>query len=103
MAEVARRAGNSPEVIHGRYEGCIDGHEELNNKKTEEAMGWGWPRAFTSSAVYRFIRGARSAPDLHRWDLWRVLDVAAERTSRMKSADLYLQVASGATAVGSDG
>ncbi|MFE7155304.1 tyrosine-type recombinase/integrase [Streptomyces sp. NPDC057636] len=40
-AEVARRAGNSPEVIHRRYEGCIDGHEEVNNKKIEEAMGWG--------------------------------------------------------------
>jgi integrase len=40
VAEVARRAGNSPEVIHRRYEGCIDGHEELNNKKIEEAMGW---------------------------------------------------------------
>lgn len=41
VAEVARRAGNSPEVIHRRYEGCIDGHEELNNKKIEQAMGWG--------------------------------------------------------------
>ena len=41
VAEVARRAGNSPEVIHRRYEGCIDGHEELNNKKIEKAMGWG--------------------------------------------------------------
>ncbi|MFH8731602.1 tyrosine-type recombinase/integrase [Streptomyces sp. NPDC017964] len=40
VAEVARRAGNSPEVIHRRYEGCIDGHEEVNNKKIEEAMGW---------------------------------------------------------------
>ncbi|WP_336318717.1 site-specific integrase [Streptomyces lavendofoliae] len=40
VAEVARRAGNSPEVIHRRYEGCIDGHEELNNKKIEQAMGW---------------------------------------------------------------
>ncbi|MFI2347165.1 tyrosine-type recombinase/integrase [Streptomyces sp. NPDC019443] len=40
VAEVARRAGNSPEVIHRRYEGCIDGHEELNNKKIERAMGW---------------------------------------------------------------
>ncbi|WP_329057230.1 tyrosine-type recombinase/integrase [Streptomyces sp. NBC_01453] len=40
VAEVARRAGNSPEVIHRRYEGCIDGHEELNNQKIEEAMGW---------------------------------------------------------------
>ncbi len=41
VAEVARRAGNSPEVIHRRYEGCIDGHVELNNKKIEKAMGWG--------------------------------------------------------------
>ncbi|MFE6959920.1 tyrosine-type recombinase/integrase [Streptomyces sp. NPDC057696] len=41
VAEVARRAGNSPEVIHRRYEGCIDGHEEVNNKKIEKAMGWG--------------------------------------------------------------
>ncbi|OEJ55932.1 integrase [Streptomyces agglomeratus] len=40
VAEVARRAGNSPEVIHRRYEGCIDGHEALNNKKIERAMGW---------------------------------------------------------------
>ncbi|MGW6258545.1 tyrosine-type recombinase/integrase [Streptomyces sp. NPDC055085] len=40
VAEVARRAGNSPEVIHRRYEGCIDGHEELNNRKIAEAMGW---------------------------------------------------------------
>ncbi|MDI3344368.1 site-specific integrase [Streptomyces sp. AJ-1] len=40
VAEVARRAGNSPEVIHRRYEGCIDGHEELNNRKIEDAMGW---------------------------------------------------------------
>ncbi len=39
-AEVARRAGNSPEVIHRRYEGCIDGHEELNNRRIEQAMGW---------------------------------------------------------------
>ncbi|MFE4961660.1 tyrosine-type recombinase/integrase [Streptomyces sp. NPDC056660] len=41
VAEVARRAGNSPEVIHRRYEGCIDGHEEVNNEKIERAMGWG--------------------------------------------------------------
>ncbi|MFI1440923.1 tyrosine-type recombinase/integrase [Streptomyces fructofermentans] len=40
VAEVARRAGNSPEVIHRRYEGCIDGHEEVNNAKIERAMGW---------------------------------------------------------------
>lgn len=41
---MARRAGNSPEVIHRRYEGCIGGHEELNNKKIEQAMGWGVER-----------------------------------------------------------
>ncbi|WP_328755596.1 tyrosine-type recombinase/integrase [Streptomyces sp. NBC_00269] len=40
VAEVARRAGNSPEVIHRRYEGCIDGHEQLNNRKIEQSMGW---------------------------------------------------------------
>ncbi|MER5504171.1 site-specific integrase [Streptomyces sp. NPDC002766] len=40
VAEVARRAGNSPEVILRRYAGCIDGHEDLNNKKIEKAMGW---------------------------------------------------------------
>lgn len=40
VAEVARRAGNSPEVIHRRYEGCIDGHEEVNNAKIARAMGW---------------------------------------------------------------
>ncbi|WP_030386971.1 hypothetical protein [Streptomyces sp. NRRL S-241] len=40
VAEVARRAGNSPEVIRRRYEGCIDGHEQLNNATIERAMGW---------------------------------------------------------------
>ena len=39
VAEVARRAGNSPEVIHRRHEGFIDGHEELTNRKIEMAMG----------------------------------------------------------------
>ncbi|MFE6806642.1 hypothetical protein [Streptomyces sp. NPDC057696] len=33
IAEVARRVGNSPEVIHRRYHGCIDGHEEAANLK----------------------------------------------------------------------
>ncbi|MFB7422587.1 tyrosine-type recombinase/integrase [Streptomyces hydrogenans] len=33
IAEVARRAGNSPEVIHRRYHGCVDGHEEIANRK----------------------------------------------------------------------
>ncbi|WP_420823977.1 tyrosine-type recombinase/integrase [Streptomyces roseifaciens] len=41
VAEVARRAGNSPEVIHRNYAGCIDDSEEANNRKIEEAMGWG--------------------------------------------------------------
>ncbi|MGW3732514.1 tyrosine-type recombinase/integrase [Streptomyces sp. NPDC005148] len=41
VAEVSRRAGNSPEVVHRRYAGCIDGHEELNNRKIEKSMGWG--------------------------------------------------------------
>ncbi|MFF2574330.1 hypothetical protein [Streptomyces goshikiensis] len=36
MLALSRRAGNSPEVIHRPYEGCADGHEELNNAK---AMG----------------------------------------------------------------
>jgi hypothetical protein len=40
VAEVARRAGNSPEVIHRRYAGCIDDSEEENNKKIERTMGW---------------------------------------------------------------
>jgi hypothetical protein len=40
VAEVARRAGNSPEVIHRRYAGCIDGSEAENNKKIEKVMGW---------------------------------------------------------------
>ncbi|GHE54229.1 hypothetical protein GCM10018785_24660 [Streptomyces longispororuber] len=33
IAEVARRVGNSPEVIHRRYHGCIDGYEEAANEK----------------------------------------------------------------------
>nr|WP_190022219.1 site-specific integrase [Streptomyces hiroshimensis] len=40
VAEVARRAGNSPEVIHRNYAGCIDESEEANNRKIEETMGW---------------------------------------------------------------
>jgi integrase len=40
VAEVARRAGNSPEVIHRRYAGVIDDSEEENNKKIEDVMGW---------------------------------------------------------------
>ncbi|MGW3117429.1 tyrosine-type recombinase/integrase [Streptomyces sp. NPDC001107] len=38
IAEVARRVGNSPEVIHRRYHGCIDGHEEAANTKIESAL-----------------------------------------------------------------
>ncbi|MCD9144350.1 tyrosine-type recombinase/integrase [Streptomyces albireticuli] len=45
VAEVARRAGNSPEVIHRNYAGCLDDTEEDNNRKIEEAMGWGGPSA----------------------------------------------------------
>ncbi|AZQ73556.1 site-specific integrase [Streptomyces luteoverticillatus] len=40
VAEVARRAGNSPEVIHRNYVGCLDDSEEDNNKKIEKVMGW---------------------------------------------------------------
>ncbi|MDT0455238.1 tyrosine-type recombinase/integrase [Streptomyces sp. DSM 41527] len=38
IAEVARRVGNSPEVIHRRYHGCIDGHEEVANAKIAKFM-----------------------------------------------------------------
>lgn len=38
IAEVARRVGNSPEVIHRRYHGCIDGHEEAANAKISRAL-----------------------------------------------------------------
>lgn len=38
IAEVARRVGNSPEVIHRRYHGCIDGHEEVANAQIEKAL-----------------------------------------------------------------
>ncbi|MFJ2635997.1 tyrosine-type recombinase/integrase [Streptomyces sp. NPDC087422] len=38
IAEVARRVGNSPEVIHRRYHGCIDGHEEVANAKIAKAL-----------------------------------------------------------------
>ncbi|MEV0600987.1 tyrosine-type recombinase/integrase [Streptomyces sp. NPDC050315] len=38
IAEVARRVGNSPEVIHRRYHGCIDGHEEAANLKIAKAL-----------------------------------------------------------------
>ncbi|MEV7681157.1 site-specific integrase [Streptomyces sp. NPDC088341] len=38
IAEVARRVGNSPEVIHRRYHGCIDGHEQAANDKIAKAL-----------------------------------------------------------------
>ncbi|MFJ7968564.1 tyrosine-type recombinase/integrase [Streptomyces sp. NPDC096324] len=38
IAEVAHRVGNSPEVIHRRYHGCIDGHEEAANEKISKAL-----------------------------------------------------------------
>ncbi len=38
IAEVARRVGNSPEVIHRRYHGCIDGHEAMANEKITKAL-----------------------------------------------------------------
>ncbi|MEV7346637.1 hypothetical protein [Streptomyces sp. NPDC093544] len=41
VAEVARRAGNSPEVIHRRYAGVIDDSEEENNKEVEKTIEWG--------------------------------------------------------------
>lgn len=41
VAEVARRAGNSPEVIHRRYAGVVDDSEAENNRRIERAMGWG--------------------------------------------------------------
>ncbi|MET8558732.1 hypothetical protein ABZV64_27800 [Streptomyces sp. NPDC004959] len=36
-AEIARRV-HSPEVIHRRYQGCIDGHEQKANDKIARAM-----------------------------------------------------------------
>ncbi|MBZ9643510.1 tyrosine-type recombinase/integrase [Streptomyces sp. PSKA30] len=38
IAEVARRVGNSPEVIHRRYHGCIDGHEEAANARIAKSL-----------------------------------------------------------------
>ncbi|MEU7663355.1 tyrosine-type recombinase/integrase [Streptomyces lincolnensis] len=40
VAEVARRAGTSPEVIDRHYAGCLDNSEEEDNKKIEKTMGW---------------------------------------------------------------
>ncbi|WP_328493928.1 site-specific integrase [Streptomyces sp. NBC_00414] len=45
VAEVARRAGTSPEVINRHYAGCLDNSEEEENRKIEKAMGWGSPDA----------------------------------------------------------
>lgn len=41
IAEVARRAGTSPEVIDRHYAGLIDNSEEEDNEKIEKGMGWG--------------------------------------------------------------
>lgn len=41
VAEVARRAGTSPEVIDRHYAGLVDNSEEENNRKIEKTMGWG--------------------------------------------------------------
>ncbi|PAU47548.1 integrase [Streptomyces albireticuli] len=40
VAEVARRAGTSPEVIDRHYSGLVDNSEEEDNQKIEKAMGW---------------------------------------------------------------
>jgi hypothetical protein len=40
VAEVARRVGNSPEVIHRVYEGCIYGQEDAMNKKILDELSW---------------------------------------------------------------
>ncbi|MCX3292375.1 hypothetical protein OR263_37725 [Streptomyces sp. NEAU-H22] len=40
VTEVARRAGDSPEVIHRRCAGVIDDSEKENNKKSEKTTGW---------------------------------------------------------------
>jgi integrase len=45
VAEVARRAGTSPEVIDRHYAGCLDNSEEANNRMIEKAMGWDLPEA----------------------------------------------------------
>jgi integrase len=38
IPEVARRVGNSPEAIHRRHHGCIDGHEVAANAKITKAL-----------------------------------------------------------------
>jgi hypothetical protein len=37
-AEVAKRAGNSVEVLLKRYAGCLDNQEDAVNRKIEEAL-----------------------------------------------------------------
>lgn len=36
--EIAERAGNSVEVLLGRYAKCIDGRQEIANRKIEELL-----------------------------------------------------------------
>ncbi|MEU9172604.1 site-specific integrase [Streptomyces sp. NPDC048420] len=43
VAEVARRAGTSPEVIDRHYAGCLDNSVEEDNRKIEKTMGWASP------------------------------------------------------------
>jgi integrase len=38
VAEVARRAGNSIEIIHRRYQGCVDDQESAINHRIEQAL-----------------------------------------------------------------
>ncbi len=37
-AEVAKRAGNSVEVLLRRYAGCLDNQEDAVNRQIEEAL-----------------------------------------------------------------
>lgn len=46
IAEVARRVGNSPEVIHRRYHGCVYGHEEVATVAPR------WPAARTTRGMH---------------------------------------------------
>jgi hypothetical protein len=38
LTEVAERAGNSMEVLLSRYTECIDGRQEIANRKIEELV-----------------------------------------------------------------
>jgi integrase len=38
VADIAGRVGNSTEIIHRRYEGCMDGREDAINKRIERAL-----------------------------------------------------------------